>query len=79
MRHKMLAVVRHLKERSRVLKLSESWDEMRYRAACSAQEHVIRLAEVCWREDQICSEDVFRWVAADAILELGFSHGGRGG
>ena len=62
-----------------LLKLSESWDEMRYRAACSAQEHVIRLAEACWREDQICSEDVFRWVAADAILELGFSHGGRGG
>ncbi len=60
-------------------RLSGSWDEMRYRAACSVEEHVIELTEVCWREDQICPDERFRMAAADAILELGFSRGGRGG
>ena len=60
-------------------RLSDSWDEMRYRAACSVEEHVIELTEVCWREDQICPDQRFRMAAADAILELGFSRGGRGG
>ena len=60
-------------------RLSGSWDEMRYRAACSVEEHVIELTEVCWREDQICPDERFRMAAADAILELDFSRGGRGG
>ncbi len=59
--------------------LSESWDEMRYRAACSLSEPVTELTEVCWREDRIHPDPRFRLAAADAILELGFSHGGRGG
>ena len=59
--------------------LSESWDEMRYRAACSLSEPVTELTEVCWREDQIHPDPRFRLAAADAILELGFSRGGRGG
>lgn len=61
------------------IKLAESWDEMRYRASCSLAEHVIELTEACWREDRIRPDDRFRMAAADAILELGFSHGGRGG
>jgi len=27
---------------------TKSWDEIRYRAACSIQEHAIKLAEACW-------------------------------
>lgn len=60
-------------------RLAESWDEMRYRAACSLAEDVIELTEVCWREDTIRPDDRFRLAAADAILTLGFSRGGRGG
>ena len=59
--------------------LAESWDEMRYRAACSLSEDVVELTEVCFREDQIHPDSRFRLAAADAILELGFSRGGRGG
>lgn len=64
---------------SEMQRLSGSWDEMRYRAACSVEEHVIELTEICWREDQIRPDERFRMAAADAILELGFSRGGRGG
>lgn len=52
------------------LRLSESWEEMRYRAACSLEEHVIKLTEVCWREDRFRSDERFRLAAADAILSL---------
>ena len=54
-----------------LLRLAESWDEMRYRAACSLEEHVIKLTEACWREDRIRRDDRFRMAAADVILALG--------
>lgn len=56
-----------------------SWDELRYRAACSLQEHAIKLTEACWRENRIQADERFRWAAADAITQLGVSWGGRGG
>ncbi|MCS5636061.1 MAG: hypothetical protein NZ990_06055 [Myxococcota bacterium] len=59
--------------------LASSWDELRYRAACSLEEHVIKLTEACWSEDRIRSDWRFRFAAADAVTHLGFSRGGRGG
>jgi len=56
-----------------------SWDELRYRAACSLQEHAIKLTEACWRENRIQADERFRRAAADAITHLGVSWGGRGG
>jgi hypothetical protein len=56
-----------------------SWDELRYRAACSLEEHVIKLSEACWRENRIRPDERFRWAAADAVANLGTSWSGRGG
>jgi hypothetical protein len=56
-----------------------SWDELRYRAACSLEEHTIKLTEACWREDRIRPSRGFRLAAADAVNHLGTSWGGRGG
>lgn len=47
-----------------------SWDEIRYHAACSLQEHSIKMVEACWREDQIREAPVFRRAAADAALKI---------
>ena len=49
---------------------TESWDEIRYRAACSIQEHAIKLAEACWRLHAVTPDRVFRLAAADAALRL---------
>jgi hypothetical protein len=49
---------------------TESWDEIRYRAACSIQEHAIKLAEACWRLHAVTPDRVFRRAAADAALRL---------
>ncbi|HIF96815.1 MAG TPA: hypothetical protein EYQ54_07295 [Myxococcales bacterium] len=56
-----------------------SWDELRYRAACSLEEHTIKLTEACWREDRIRPSEFFQLAAADAVKHLGASWGGRGG
>ena len=53
-----------------VRRTAESWDEIRYRAATSIQEHAIKMAEACWREDRIAPDPVFRLAAADAAIKL---------
>jgi hypothetical protein len=49
---------------------ARDWDEIRYRAACSIQEHAIKLAEACWREERASADPVFRLAAADAALKI---------
>lgn len=53
-----------------VARTAQSWDEVRYRAACSLEEHAVKLAEACWREDRLGSDPVLRLAAADAALRL---------
>lgn len=53
-----------------VLRVSEKWHEIRYHAACSIQEHSIKMAEACWREDQHAANPIFRRAAADAALKI---------
>ncbi|HKK53349.1 MAG TPA: hypothetical protein VKA74_17250 [Myxococcota bacterium] len=53
-----------------VVRTAEDWDEIRYRAACSIQEHAIKMAEACWRMDTIAPDRVFRLAASDAALRL---------
>jgi len=57
---------------------ARSWDEVRYRAACSIQEHAIKLAEACWREDRIRPDPVFPLAAADAAIRLEGRRGAGG-
>lgn len=60
-------------------RLAGSTAEIRYRAACSAEEHAIKLTEACLREDAVRSDPVLRLAAADAAIAMGASAGGRGG
>ena len=53
-----------------VNRISEDWDEIRYHAACSLQEHAIKMVEACWREDQVRPDPIFRHAAADAALRI---------
>jgi len=53
-----------------VRRVAEDWDEIRYHAACSLQEHAIKMVEVCWREDLISEAPVLRFAAADAALKI---------
>lgn len=53
-----------------VIRVSEDWDEIRYHAACSIQEHSIKMAEACWREDRHRPDPAFRRAAADAALKI---------
>jgi len=53
-----------------VLRVSEDWDEIRYHAACSIQEHSIKMAEACWREDRHAPDPIFCRAAADAALKI---------
>jgi hypothetical protein len=46
------------------------WGEIRYHAACSLQEHAIKMVEACWREDQISEAPILRLAAADAALMI---------
>jgi len=55
---------------SEVLELAESRDELRYRAACSLEEHAIKFVEACLREDRIQPNPWLRRAAADAALRL---------
>lgn len=59
-------------------RLAEAPDEMRYRAACSAEEHAIKLCEACLRENGIAPDPRLRWAAADAAIRMGTSAGARG-
>jgi hypothetical protein len=47
-----------------------SVEEVRYRAACSLQEHAIPFAEACLREDALAPASELRLAAADAALRL---------
>lgn len=53
-----------------VARTAGSWDEIRYRAACSLEEHAVKLAEACWREDRLSADPILRLAAADAALRL---------
>jgi hypothetical protein len=47
-----------------------SVEEVRYRAACSLQEHAIPFAEACLREEALAPAPELRLAAADAALRL---------
>lgn len=53
-----------------VARVSEDWTAIRYHAACSLQEHAIKMAEACWREDQVAENPILRLAAADAALKI---------
>lgn len=44
--------------------------EIRYRAACSIDEHAVKLAEACLREQAVQADPVFLLAAADAAIHL---------
>jgi hypothetical protein len=50
--------------------LAGSPDEIRYRAACSLEEHAIKMTEACMREYAAAPEPVFLRAGADAALRL---------
>ena len=54
-----------------VLRVAGDWDEARYHAACSIQEHAIKMAEACWREDLRNPDPIFQRAGADAALKVG--------
>ena len=60
-------------------RLAENRDEIRYRAACSVEEHAIKMAEACLREDALAPHAWLRLAAADAAVGIGVSRGSRGG
>ncbi len=51
-------------------RISGDWEEICYHAACSLQEHAIKLVEACWRENQIREDPIFRRAAADGALKI---------
>lgn len=51
--------------------LADNPAELRYRAACSLEEHAIKLTEACLRQAERGASDAFRQVAADAAIHLG--------
>ncbi len=53
-----------------VARVAQHWDEIRYHAACSLQEHAIKMVEACWRENQIAESPILRLAAADAALKI---------
>jgi hypothetical protein len=53
-----------------ILRMAESWDEIRYRAATSIQEHAIKMVEACLRADRLDPDPIYRIAAADAALRL---------
>ena len=54
-----------------VLRMAGDWDEVRYHAACSIQEHAIKMTEACWREDERNPDPAFQRAGADAALKVG--------
>jgi len=61
-------------EDAEVLRAAGDWDEVRYHAACSIQEHAIKMTEACWREYKHAPDPIFERAGADAALQIG----GRG-
>ena len=59
-----------------VVETAESWDEIRYRAACSIQEHAIKMADACLRSDRSSPDPIFAIAAADAAIRIEGSGGG---
>ncbi len=53
-----------------VARVVKDWAEIRYHAACSLQEHSIKMVEACWREDLIAPDPLLRLAAADAALQI---------
>ena len=53
-----------------VARVAGDWDEIRYHAACSLQEHAIKMVEACWREDRVAEAPILRLAAADAALNI---------
>ncbi|MBK7951219.1 MAG: DUF4243 domain-containing protein [Deltaproteobacteria bacterium] len=56
-----------------VAKTAESWDEIRYRAACSIEEHAIKVACACWlevRDAKEAADPVLALAASDAALRI---------
>jgi hypothetical protein len=51
-------------------RISGNWDEIRYHAACSLEEHAIKMVEACWREYRIREDPIFLQAAADAALKI---------
>lgn len=51
-------------------RLAEDPAEIRYRAACSFEEHAIKFSEACLRENALCPDPALRIAAADAALHL---------
>lgn len=58
-------------ERAGARELAGREAEIRYRAACSLDEHAIKLAEACLREDRLAPDPALRLAAADAALHIG--------
>ena len=53
-----------------VARIGDDWAAIRYHAACSLEEHSIKMVEACWREDRIAPDPVLRRAAADAALRI---------
>ncbi len=60
----------HAEPDDEVLGAAEDAAETRYHAACSLQEHSIKFAEACLREDALAPDPVFRLAAADGALRI---------
>jgi hypothetical protein len=58
-------------QRAAAERLAEAPAEIRYRAACSLDDHAVKLAEACLREDAAAPDPILRLAAADAALHLG--------
>ena len=58
-------------ERDEAIRMASVPEETRYRAACSLDDHAIKLAEACLREDARAPSEVLRIAAADAALHMG--------
>jgi hypothetical protein len=53
-----------------VQQIAEDPALIRYRAACSLDEHAIKFSEACLREDALRPDPIFRLAAADAAVNL---------
>jgi hypothetical protein len=60
-----------------VERVAEDTAELRYRAACSLEEHAIKFTEACLRENEVHPDPIFLLAAADASIHLD-SGAGRG-
>lgn len=77
--HALRSAVPDVSPSAEIVRLADSPPEIRYRAACSAEEHAIKLTEACLREYAIRADPVLLLAAADAAIGMGASAGARGG